>query len=434
MLEKVCRYRRGLLIKSALVLLSVPLIIYAFSSDPPLAHTGGFGEPNCTEAGCHDDTPVNPAGGSVTIRAPATYSPGATVPITVTIQDSFSGRRLWGFELSTRFRDRGQAGSLLNTGSNVRVHMDSSTGIQYAAHSPAAQAPGNMFTYTVNWVAPSDASRGDVVFNAAGNAANGNGQPTGDRIFLTQAVSLAPSAAPVRIFAGGIVSAASFVPAPNNTAAPGALISIFGENLATATTSASMLPLPTALSGTSVTVNGVLAPLIFVSPGQINAQVPFAPEVPAASTANFVVQVTGRTNSAPEALRIDTVAPGIFTQNVSGTGPGAILLANSAIVIGAARPARPGDIVEIYCAGLGQTQAPALESGKPGNGKPTLEMPTLTIGGRAATVLFSGASPCCAGLYQINAIIPDLAAGDQEIIINIAGKQSRPGVTIRVQP
>ncbi len=433
MLEEVCRYRRGILVKVALLLVGVPLVLYAFSMVPPAAHTGGFGEPNCTEAGCHVDNQANPPGGSVTIGRPDTYTPGATVPITVLIQDSATGRVRWGFQLSARFRSGRQAGSLA-PGPNV--FLQTLTGVQYAQHAAAVTQPGNSFTYTVMWTAPPDASGGDVVFNAAANAANGDGNNVGtrsggDRIFTTQAVSMAPSGTPARLFAGGIVNAASFAPAPNNTAAPGALISIFGENLAPSPGGATALPLPTDINGTRVLVNNVPAPLIFVSPGQINAQAPF--EAAAGSTANVVVQVAGRPNSAPEPLRVETVSPGIFTLTQDGTGAGAILHADFSVVNNNS-PARPGETVLIFCNGLGQTQPPPLESGKPGAGQRTLEIPTLIIGGQNARVDFSGAAPGFAGLYQINAVIPNLAAGDHEIIITIAGRQSRSSVTLRVQP
>src|SRR5258708_1004448 len=72
-----------------------------------------------------------------------------------------------------------------------------------------------------------------------------------------------------QIASGGIVNAASW----SSPVAPGALIAIFGTNLANREQSAST-PLPFTLGGTSLAINGIPAPLAFVSPGQINAQVP----------------------------------------------------------------------------------------------------------------------------------------------------------------
>src|SRR6185436_8287658 len=77
-----------------------------------------------------------------------------------------------------------------------------------------------------------------------------------------------------RISSGGVVNGASFAPAPVPVA-PGSIISIFGINLAPSIATADRVPLPTDLASTSVRINGTLAPLFFVSPGQINAQLPF---------------------------------------------------------------------------------------------------------------------------------------------------------------
>src|SRR6185436_4504463 len=74
---------------------------------PPTAHTGGFSEVTC--ARCHTG-PVNPPGGRVVITPPPSYTPGSTVPIQVTIQDPTMTR--WGFELSARFSNGTQAGTL----------------------------------------------------------------------------------------------------------------------------------------------------------------------------------------------------------------------------------------------------------------------------------------------------------------------------------
>jgi len=116
---------------------------------------------------------------------------------------------------------------------------------------------------------------------------------------LTVSVKTGPT-----ISVGGIVSGASY----QALAAPGMLVSIFGTNLAPQTLSASSVPLSTSLAGVSVTFNGVKAPLYFVSPLQLNVQVPFE-MVP--GSANVTVTVNGQSDSQP--VQIANVAPGIFT-------------------------------------------------------------------------------------------------------------------------
>ena len=90
----------------------------------------------------------------------------------------------------------------------------------------------------------------------------------------------------------------------------GGLITIFGDNLATQTASADSTPLPTRLANTCVTVNGANLPLMFVSPEQINAQLPFV-----AGVSNMLVHNTGGLSNI-FVSRVDPSAPAIF--KVSG--------------------------------------------------------------------------------------------------------------------
>src|SRR5690349_9651326 len=82
--------------------------------------------------------------------------------------------------------------------------------------------------------------------------------------------ALANAQTPV-VEAGGVVDAASFT-AP---VVPGSLVSIFGAHLASAPGAAQAIPLPVALGGVTVSFNGIAAPLLYVSPLQINAQLPW---------------------------------------------------------------------------------------------------------------------------------------------------------------
>jgi uncharacterized protein (TIGR03437 family) len=420
------RYRRAI-VAAVFVFFAIPVVVYTFSLSPPLQRTGGFSEQTCVA--CHSGTPLNVGPGNVTIGAPASYVPGTTSPITVTIQSSSIDRRKWGFELSARFRDGRQAGSFAAVGPTA---VQTASGIQYAVHQPAQTTPAgtSSFAYTVNWTAPSDTSGADIVFNAAANAANGDSTSAGDYIFSAEVV-IAALAAGARISAGGVVNAATFVAAPNNTIAPGGLLSIFGAGLAPTTASAQALPLPTTLANTQVTINNIAAPLIFVSPNQINAQAPF--ELATGSKLNVVVKISGLPNSAAEPVQVDAASPGIFTLTQNGIGSGAILHANFTLV-SSSSPARSGETLLVYCTGLGVTN-PAVQTGAAGNAQATVNLPTVSLGGQNARVDFSGAAPGFAGLYQINVVVPTFTvANDYEVIITIAGKQSRAGVTMRVQP
>jgi uncharacterized protein (TIGR03437 family) len=115
------------------------------------------------------------------------------------------------------------------------------------------------------------------------------------------------------------VSAASFVGLPA-AIAPNSIVAAFGTQLATGTQSASAQPLPTTLLNTSVTVNGTLAPLFFVSPNQVNYLVP-----PNAAEGDAQVVVTSTAGNGDQIvsrgqIRIASVAPAIFTANNNGVG------------------------------------------------------------------------------------------------------------------
>ncbi len=214
-----------------------------------------------------------------------------------------------------------------------------------------------------------------------------------------------PTAAPPSIGRGGVVHGASFAPAPDNVVAPGSIISIFGAGLTLGETrQASTLPLPDALGGTIVTVNGRAAPLLYVSPGQINAQFPF--EVASFPSANVVV-ITGTGGSPAEPVSTLGVSAGVFTLDGTGRGPAAALHLDGRVV-SAQQPARRGEVIQIFATGLGATN-PVLASGVPAGASPpvaTVMTPAVLVGGARAQVVFSGLAPGFVGLNQVNVMIP----------------------------
>jgi uncharacterized protein (TIGR03437 family) len=217
------------------------------------------------------------------------------------------------------------------------------------------------------------------------------------------------------IFPGGVVDGASF--APGAPLAPGGIISVFGASLATATASATRLPLETVLGNASLNIGGRDAPLFYSSNGQINAQLPF--DLEPNSRPGVVLKTrrqgaTQDTYAVPETITVTTVQPTIFTTNQQGTGQGAILDKNNKLV-DASAPARAGDAVQVFCTGLGATQ-PAVASGAPAPATPPLAQViapvTATVGGKPAAVQFAGLAPNFVGLYQVNVQIPEgVAAG-----------------------
>ncbi len=239
----------------------------------------------------------------------------------------------------------------------------------------------------------------------------------------------------------GIVEGAAFnqgTTPPHFT--PGIWITIFGTDMAEQTAQADRIPLPTQLGGVSVRVGNRLAPLNFVSPTQINALIPY--EV-AGTSAEVFVAAGEFSESAHITLSLGTTAPRVFTL---GGSQGAITVANTFIVAAPAgrfniggqssRPANRGEALSIFCTGLGRlNNAPATGVASPSSPLATTVDPvSVTIGGVAANVVFSGLTPGLVGLYQINVQIPSNApTGDAvQVIVTGAGNRSNT-VTIAVQ-
>lgn len=247
-------------------------------------------------------------------------------------------------------------------------------------------------------------------------------------IVLSQLASLG-LVQPPQTSSAGIVSAATFTASPGNQVARGQLISLFGSNLTSGGPfAAASLPLPTQLGNTSIQVNGSAIPLILVSAGQINAQLPF--ELADTGTATLTVTSGGQTSSQVT-VTLRTTSPGIFSINSQGNGDGAILHADNTLVT-PANPARAGETVVIFCTGLGATD-PAVASGRAASGERTTNLPTVTFGGVNARVDFAGLAPGFVGLYQVNAVVPSGVTGRAAVVITTAGNASRADVTLPVQ-
>jgi uncharacterized protein (TIGR03437 family) len=211
----------------------------------------------------------------------------------------------------------------------------------------------------------------------------------------------ANAAAPA-LNSGGVVNGASFAPAA--PLAPGSIISVFGANLATAPAGASSLPLPKTLAGASLQVGGIDVPLFYSSGRQVNAQLPF--ELALNARPQLIVKGADFV-TVPETITVATARPGIFTTTQDGKGQGVIVdVANR--LVDASNAAKVGDVVVVYCTGLGATN-PAVRSGEAAPASPLANVATLvsvTIGGQPATVQFAGLTPGYAGLYQVNVQIP----------------------------
>ncbi|HTW66465.1 MAG TPA: hypothetical protein VME17_17715, partial [Bryobacteraceae bacterium] len=153
---------------------------------------------------------------------------------------------------------------------------------------------------------------------------------------------------------GGIVSAASY----QTPVALGSFVSIYGSNLASQAAAATTLPFPMSLSGTQVILGGETLPLAFAAGGQINAIVPYDLQPNAAQ--QIIVQ-QNNSYSLPQSVLLSTAEPAVFTQNQSGTGPGTIVILKpngTEFETSPTAPASAGDVLIIYCSGLGPVSPP----------------------------------------------------------------------------
>jgi uncharacterized protein (TIGR03437 family) len=273
-----------------------------------------------------------------------------------------------------------------------------------------------------------DALGGFVKF---GNPTVANGKvyvPTMDgQLIVYGIVPDAPSLPSVT----GIVNAASYT---SSSIAPGEVVAIFGQHLgpsSVATNSFSDSATTNAqLAGTEVTFNGIPAPLVYTSTGAVAAIVPF--EIEGTGAATMSVTYNGQTASSRKVTMADS-APGLFSADASGSGPGAILNSDSTLNT-ASNPAKGGSFVVLYATGGGQTNPPSNSGSIATSPMPLAQKVSVTFGGVPADVLYAGsAGGEVAGIVQINVRVPLGVSGVVPVSLSIGGKSSQSTVTIAIQ-
>jgi uncharacterized protein (TIGR03437 family) len=231
-----------------------------------------------------------------------------------------------------------------------------------------------------------------------------------------------PAGSGVYINPQGVVNGASFAPFTAGVS-PGDLITIYGSNLASSPQFASTVPFPTTLGDVQVNINGLLAPIYYVTPGQIAVIVPYAASTSIASIQVFNSGVASNTVTS----FINLTTPGVFTLPSGGLGYAAALHADYSLVT-PQNPAQIGETVAVYLTGLGAVN-PAIPDGSAGPASTlsnTTQTVTADISGISATVAYAGLAPQLAGLYQVNVTIPSgVTSGDNTL--DISGPDSYSG-------
>ncbi len=201
----------------------------------------------------------------------------------------------------------------------------------------------------------------------------------------------------------GAVSAADL----KSPVAPGGLMAVLGMNLSGSNIATSEVPLPTVIGDSCLTVNGAPTHMLFVSPTQVNAELPAQAE----GNVALVMHTPGGVSNT-FFLTVLSSAPAVFLTTIDGVDgvPAIVRYANN-LVVTATNPVHRGDILTIYLTGLGAVNPP-VNDGDAGSVDPlstTVINPVVQIGGMNATVLFSGLVPGMPGAYVLNVSIPNSA-------------------------
>lgn len=220
-----------------------------------------------------------------------------------------------------------------------------------------------------------------------------------------------------------VVNLASYQP----TVAPGALVGIFGSNLASQAT-ASTTSLPTVLGGTCVTLNNVAIPLMATANGQINAQIPTT--LAAGKYPLVVHSITNQaTSTFPITVTVAKYAPAVF---VDASGQAAIYHSDGTPVT-KDNPTTRDQRLTMYATGLGVTSGGTVTSGAPAPSKPlAVTGPVSVYFGNPSysqsgiVVQWSGLVPGMIGVYQIDLYVPGThMKGDAlPVMIKIGGVSS----------
>ena len=215
--------------------------------------------------------------------------------------------------------------------------------------------------------------------------------------------------------------------------APGGLISVYGSQLSPVNMATAEIPLPTALANSCLTVNGLPVPMLFVSPNQINAQMPFE----AVGNVTIMLRTPGGVSNNLN-FQVLPGAPAVFMSGTAGpeTNLATIVRSDNGQLVTDSNPIhRNGnEYIVIYLTGLGQT-TPAVGDGMPAPSSPlavALTPPTVSLGGVQIPVSYYGLTPGEVGVYQINAKIPSNIPTGLSIPLTITQGSTATSLGVRV--
>jgi adhesin/invasin len=304
---------------------------------------------------------------------------------------------------------------------SVMAQVATPTGGSWLKVSPGSGQTGGSVSVSVNPAGLSEGIyNGAVLFTPTDNTINSVTVP------VTLIVGCAQGGCTLEPIILAVVNGASFHPG----GAPGAIMTIFGLNLSEAIYQATLYPLPITLGPTSVTVNGIVAPLFYASPTQINFQMPSGvPPTGVSVVVNNAAEASRYALKASQghATPLTVVDPGLFvTPDHRASALNGDLSMHTALT-----PVPAGGYIILYMTGQGPVTPPVGDGeAAPASPLSIIDAPVqISIGGEMAQVTYQGLAPGYAGLVQLNVIVPSgLTPGDQSVFITINGSPSNAGV------
>jgi len=208
----------------------------------------------------------------------------------------------------------------------------------------------------------------------------------------------------------GLANGASFA----TSYSPGMILSVFGSQLAPSIQAASSVPLPYTMNGIAATINGQAAPLYYVSPGQLNLQIPYE----TAAGSNALLSVNNNGKIITKSFAMSAATPGIFVDQNKGPVPN----------VSASR----GQTISLFITGAGAL-SPQIATGTAPSGQTALaNLPrpaqsySVTVGGVNAPIAFIGDTPGLVGVVQINyTVSTTIPTGTQPVVVSIGGVASQ---------
>ncbi len=323
---------------------------------------------------------ANPADGEKPEAAGA-CAPSQLVLSQTGLTGNFTTAAAWPKLISAQLTD--DCGTAISTGQVITSFSNGDPPLTLDLSDPTAGV------YSTTW-APSSAANPVAVTLAASASAFAP-------VSLTVSGGVSPNTVPI-VNQGAVLHLLN--PKPSGLLAPGTIVQIFGIGLAASPATPASLP-PLTINGTTVLIGGSAVPLYYVSPTQVNAELPFE-LLPGHEYQLLVIANGGYTT--PQPLQFVPVAPG-----VASFPDGQVIAQHGDYsLVSAASPAKPGEALVIYLAGMGATSVP-VATGDPSPSGPLANAntpATVMVDGQPANVIFAGLTPQAVGLYQINFVVP----------------------------